>query len=223
MPSTYLPRREAELDLWLANFAGLIAGNPAKYHRTAGEALQITQAFEAWHSAYLLASSPATRTAPAIVAKDEARRAALIVARRLAAAIRADAGIDDELKLGLGLQPPHFHPSNTPHPAPGTYPLLMPTAMSVGSQTIRAVDSASPARRARPKGTIGLLVFRTVEDGPAADPARAQFLALATTSAVESRFNQSDHGKTATYFARWVNARGDPGPWGPAASMPIAA
>lgn len=38
-----------------------------------------------------------------------------------------------------------------------------------------------------------------------------------------SAFTAADRGKTATYFARWVNAKGEPGPWSQALSIAIAA
>jgi hypothetical protein len=66
-------------------------------------------------------------------------------------------------------------------------------------------------------------VFRAVSTGPVADPEQARFLGFVTKAEFESDFSPADNGKTATYFARWTNAKGEMGPWSPPASLPIAA
>lgn len=227
MPSTYLPSREADLDVWLENFSALIAAGPSSYGLTDEDAEEIAVAVEAWHSAFTIATSPATRTQPAVATKNRARAAALIIVRRYAASIRADSSLSAALKINLGLQPPPpaltGGPAPAPIPAPATYPVLSFTAMRPGMQRLRIADAATPNKRARPRGTVGLLLFRAVGAEPARNPAEAAFLALVTRAEFESVFTPADHGQTATYFARWTNHKGEPGPWSPPAVMPIAA
>ena len=106
---------------------------------------------------------------------------------------------------------------------PCVYPMLGVTGMGVGIQDLHANDQATPDRRAKPAGTAGLLLFRAVGTAAATDPSQCSFLSFVSKTEFKSHFTSADNGKTATYFARWTNSKGEVGPWSPAASMPIAA
>lgn len=219
--SNYLPTRDADLDTWLLNFQTLIAANPTNYGLVASDATAITSAFNAWHTAYLAATNPSTRTTATIATKNQQKRNVLIVVRGYAATIRANQAVSAALKLGLGLHIPDTQP--TPVPPPSSYPLLSLSGMQPGIQDLRAADQNTPTKRGRPAGSAGLLLFRAVDEAPVTDPNEAKFLSFVTRSAFQSHFTAADNGKVATYFARWTNSKGEVGPWGPAASMPIAA
>jgi hypothetical protein len=221
MGSSYIPQREADLDNWLSNFKTLIAATPTNYGLVAADGTAITNAFNAWHTAYLAAINPTTRTKATVQTKNEQKANVLHVVRGYAATIRDNAAVSDALKIGLGLRIHDTQP--TPVPPPSTYPVLTLTGMMTGVQNLRAADQLTPAKRARPSGTAGLLLFRAVDTGPISDPDQARFLSFMTKADYKSQFAPADNGKTATYFARWTNSKGEVGPWSPPASMPIAA
>jgi hypothetical protein len=221
MGSSYIPTRDPALDTWVLNFKTLIAANPTNYGLVVGDATAITTAYTSWHTAYLAASNPTTRTQATVQTKNEQKVNVLAVVRGYAATIRANRAVSDELKIGLGL---HIHDAQpTPVPPPSTYPVLAVAGMGQGVQDLRASDQNTPSKRARPAGTAGLLLFRSVGEAAITDPAQAAFLGFVTRNAFQSHFTSGDNGKTATYFARWTNAKGEVGPWSPPVSMPIAA
>jgi hypothetical protein len=83
-------------------------------------------------------------------------------------------------------------------------------------------------RGGKPPRTAGLVVFRAVGEGSRARPdepggATLTYLGLFTRPRFASEFTPAARGKTATYFARWINAKGEPGPWSFALSVAIAA
>jgi hypothetical protein len=221
MGASYIPTRDADLDTWLLNFKTLIAANPTNYGLVAGDATAITTAYTSWHTAYLAAVNPTTRTHATVQTKNAQKANVLAVVRGYAATIRANRAVSDELKIGLGLTIHDTQP--TPVPPPASYPLLAVSGMIQGVQDLRAADQNSPNRRGRPAGTAGLLLFRAVDTGPVTEPAQAAFLGFVTRAGFQSHFEAADNGKTATYFGRWTNAKGEVGPWGPPVSMPIAA
>lgn len=255
MPSTYIPRRDADLHGWLLNFATNIAAAPAKFGLDAGDAAEISAAVDAFHAAFLTASAPSTRTLPAVRVKDDARAAALRTVRKFAALIRADDSVSSELKLDLGLHvrrngmrvvpgqlptTPEFELENrpgSPIPAPATPPLIMVVRQDGGVHTLRLLDAQATTRKGKPAGAASALVFRAVADGPVRTPDEASFYAVATRVSLQSRFGPIDNGgersagvaapefrgKTATYFARWANAKGELGPWSLPAYAPIVA
>ena len=221
MSNSYIPSRDSDLDTWLLNFKTLIAASPTSYGLVIADATAISTAQGNWHTAYLAAVNPTTRTTLTVGAKNTQKGIVLGVVRGYAATIRANAAVSESLKGGLGLHVRDTQPS--PVPPPSTYPMLGVTGMGVGIQDLHANDQATPDRRAKPAGTAGLLLFRAVGTAAATDPSQCSFLSFVSKTEFKSHFTSADNGKTATYFARWTNSKGEVGPWSPAASMPIAA
>ena len=221
MPNSYIPSRESDLDTWLANFKTLIAATPTAYGLVTADGTAITNAYNAWHTAYLAAVNPTTRTRATVITKNEQKSIVLGVVRGYATVIRGNAAVSDALKIGIGL---HIHDvAPSPIPVPSTYPMLSIAGLGQGLQDLRAADQATPTKRAKPVGTAGLLLFRAIGTTPANDPSACSFLSFVTRAEFTAHFDPSDNGKTATYFARWTNSKGEVGPWSPRATMPIAA
>ncbi|HVU62757.1 MAG TPA: hypothetical protein VHC70_02180 [Phycisphaerales bacterium] len=218
---TVPPVRESDLDAWLNNFKTLIAANPTNYGLTAADATSITNAFNSWHTAWVAAVSDGTRSKLTIETKNEQKASVLFVVRGYMAQILANRGVSNTLKMGLGLHVRDTTP--TPVPPPSTRPALKVVKTGSGFQTVTAADEATPLKRARPAGSVGLLIYRAVAEDAVGDPANAQFLTFVGKPAAQSNFTAADRGKMATYFARWTNARGEVGPWSDGVSAPIAA
>lgn len=221
MGTSYLPLKDSLLDGWALNFQTLIAASPTSYGLVAADATAITAAYTAWHTAYLAAVNPTTRTKATVSAKNEQKANLLGVVRAYAATLRANRAVSDELKIGLGLHVADRVP--TPVPAPSTKPVLAIERIEQGFQDIRATDEATPSSRARPQGAAGLLIYRAIGPAAVSDPAQATFLTFVGRPQVQSQFTSADAGKTVTYFARWTNAKGEVGPWSSALSSAIAA
>ena len=215
------PIRESELDNWLNNFRTLIAATPTNYGLAASDATAIGNAYTSWHAAYQAAVNAATRSALTIETKRQQKVNVLFVVRGYIATITANRAVSDTLKMGLGLHIRDTQP--TPVPTPSTKPSLRIVRTDQGFMDITAVDEATPLRRARPVGSVGMLLYRAVATTAINDPADAQFLTFVGKPAAQSRFTAADRGKTATYFARWTNARGETGPWSNGVSGAIAA
>jgi hypothetical protein len=216
-----LPTRESELDNWLNNFKTLIAATPTNYGLVAADATAITNAFNSWHTAYQAAVNSATRSTLTIEAKNQQKASVLFVVRGYIATILANRAVSDMLKMGLGLHIRDTTP--TPVPPPTTKPVLKITKTAQGFMNIAATDEATPARRARPTGAAGMLLYRAVGTEAVNQPSEAQFLTFVGKPAAVSNFATADRGKVATYFARWTNTRGEVGPWSDAVSSAIAA
>lgn len=221
MAKPFIPNRDSELDAWLLNFSTKLSAGPASYGLTPADAAEVAAVYASWHTAFLTASSPATRTSPVVKAKDDARAAAVSVVRKYAALIRADQGIALDLKLSLGLRVRKR--GLTPANPPAAVPILSVAGLDFARHELVVSNEAASGRRGKPHGAASLLVLRTISDRPVMHPDNAQFLTLATRTRFSSDFTTQDSGKVATYFARWANAKGELGPWSAACSMRIAA
>ena len=221
MGSSYLPTRDPELDSWLNNFQTLIAATPTNYGLVTSDATAITAAYTSWHLAYQAAVNPSTRTHGTVATKNTQKRNVTSVVRGYAATIRANRAVSDALKIGIGLHVRDTSP--TPVPPPTTVPVLAIANMRQGLQEVRATDESTPSSRARPAGSAGMILFRAIDDAAVTDPAAAQFLAFTGKTDFTCAYAPVDNGKTATYFARWTNAKGEMGPWSQPMPVSIAA
>ena len=221
MAGSWIPQSDNALDPFVNNFQTLIAATPTNYGLVAADATAITAAYTTWHAAFLAATNPTTRTKATVATKNTQKANVLAVVRRYATTIRANLGVSDALKVGLGLHIKDATPS--PVPAPTTKPELSITKIDTGYQEVSARDEGSAAPRARPVGSVGLLLYRAVGNAPASLPTEATFLTFIGRPEIQSNFDTSDRGKIATYFARWTNARGEVGPWSNPVSAAIAA
>ena len=118
----YIPSRDSKLDLWADNFQTLIAANPALYGLMTADAVIITAAYASWHAAYLLVTSPSTKTAMTVSDKNTARVTMLGIIRPYATNISLNAGVASGDKTALGVNPRTSTPS--PITPPTTNPVL---------------------------------------------------------------------------------------------------
>jgi hypothetical protein len=103
MSNSYIPSKDAELDAWALNFKTLIAATPTNYGLVAADATAISAAYTSWHTAFLAATNPSTRTKGTVETKNVQKANMLTVVRGYAATIRANKAVSNELKIGIGL------------------------------------------------------------------------------------------------------------------------
>lgn len=217
----FIPSQDAQALEFMETFASTIAISPAVYQLTAPDSVAISNAVDAFAAAQAVAIAPATRTPVTINLKDEARFAAEQLVRQFASVIKPNAGVSDAAKLAIGVPP--VNESREPIAAPDSSPLLNIIGGSPGSQTLRYADSNTPDSGKKPFGAIQIQLFRAIADEPVADQSAAQIYGSFTRNPIGVAFEESDDGKVATYFARWITRRGATGPWSLPVSMRIAA
>lgn len=213
----YIPARDADFSVWLANFATSIAAAPTSYGLVSGDATAITNQNNAFQAAYTLATDPATRTTPTIAAKDAARASAEAVVRPFAIQIRNNSAVSLVLKTGLGLTIPSTSP--TPIPAPSVAPSMAIQSAIPLQTTLRATQPGAVGK-AKPFGCIGVEVFVAIGTVAAVDPSQATYAFTATKTPFRFSYGSGDQGKIATFFGRYVTRSG---PGGVAQSGPFSA
>lgn len=216
----YIPRRDAGARQWLNNFAMLVSAQPAAYGLTPADAVTLDALAKQFDAAFERASEPKTRSSPSVAEKDAIRNQALATFRVYAQQIKKNLGVSDQQKLELGLRLDDRTP--TPIPAPRTWPILHIVGAQSGLHVLRYADVETPAARRKPHGVTHLLLYVVIGDEPATDPTEAIFVGAFTTQPFEVAYDAEQAGQTATYFGRWVTARGLEGPWSLPVSMMIA-
>jgi len=199
----YIPPKQADYDLWLANFAALTTGQPSLYGLTTGEAVIISNAYADWHAAFLLATNPGTKTKVTVAAKDVERVLSMDVVRPFAVQISLNAGVLASDKIDLGVNP------RTSVPAPILPPNSSPD-VSVQSAIpltlyMRFRDPlTSPKVKAKPYGVTRCQLFGKLSAVPVYDPSELSWLKDATKSPFVVSFDAPSSGQRLFYAGRWV-------------------
>jgi len=220
MPASYIPQKQSLYDAWMLNFTTLLTANAALYGQTAGVAAGCAAAYATWHAAYLLTTSSSTKTKSTVAAKDAAKAACSLVVRPVAMAIRNNLGVSNSDKSNLGLTIVDQTP--TPVPPPATSPMLDVLGATPLQHTIRFHDQNTPTSRAKPAGVFFGELHAAVSATVVSDPNTLPVNQYVTKQPIAVTWQQADVGKTAYYAMRWVNRRGQVGPWSPIATFTVA-
>lgn len=211
MTTPYIPPKDTDYDVWANNFQTVIAATPAAYGLAAADAVAITASFNAWHTSYLAATNPATRTSVTIAAKDVQKASSLLVFRPYAQIIQNNASVTDPSKAAAGLT--IRATTRTPIPAPGTSPILGFIGATPLQHTLKYSDTTTPTTKAKPFGAIHLELWRYIGTTPPAGTDAYSFYGDMTKSPFAVDFNSPDVGKQAYYIAKWATRTGLDGPW----------
>ena len=112
--------------------------------------------------------------------------------------------------------------TRTPAPVPTTRPVAKIDTSQRLQHTISFVDEETPGKSKKPDGVIGCEVWFKLGTAPT-DPSELTYLATDTKTPYIAVFDGADAGKTAHYMLRWVNRRGERGPWSQTVSATITA
>lgn len=212
MSTPYIPPKDADFDTWALNFSTVIAASPATYGLASGDATAITASYTTWHAAYILLTSPGTKTAPNVANKDVQKAASLIVFRGYAQIIQNNLGVSNSAKSAAGLTVRAT--GRTPIPTPATAPILGFVGATPFEHTIKYADTSTPTTKAKPFGATALELWLFVGMAPpVGGPDGTGFYGLETKSPLPVSFTSGDVGKTCYYYGRWTTRRGLPGPW----------
>ncbi len=212
----YMPRTDDGFWHWLQNFSSLLASNPEGYGMTKADASVVTDLFESYTPLWKKCKQPSLRTTSLIQRKDAVKASAMGSCRRYAQLIKHNGGVDEEQMAALGLRIDDTTPTRIP--APSTAPMLTIQAAFVGEHLMRYADETTPASRRKPHGTKFIEIRCNIDAEPNPDESTAVPVGLFTTQPIRLKQEQINAGQTATYIGRWLNTRGEPGPW----SLPIA-
>ena len=121
----------------------------------------------------------------------------------------------------LGVTPRSSH--RTPVRVPTEFPVGAVISTDLLCHTVTIIDHHRRSGKGKPSGVTSCEVFVAVADQTPANPEAYRLAAIATRDHVDVTFKAEEGGKTAHYLLRWVNTRGETGPWSPVFSGTIPA
>lgn len=216
----YLPGPDADYQAWVSNFVTYANANLAALGLVAADMTPVTTAqgtFNTGFSGHIAAKNAAMA---AKQTKDEARQALTAVVRPLVRRLQASPQVTDAERAALGI---NVRATPGPIGPPTTAPLVSIECGNRLQHTLRFVDAATPTRRAKPPGVLGVEIWNKIGTTPPVGEGDLRFVAVDTSQPYVLDFAAEDGGKTAYYWLRWVNPTGERGPWSEQAAATIAA
>jgi hypothetical protein len=218
----YIPPKDAAFSNWFQNFSTLITAAPMTYGLLSSDAVTIAAQYADWIAAYNLVTSPSTKTAQAVSAKNTAKVTALAIIRPYAQQISLNPGVTSGNKIAMGVNPRTSTPSAVT--APVSNPVLTVQSASNLALILRYRDSSSsPSVKAKPYGVTQCRVFGATSLTPITDPTLLPLLATLTKSPGTVTFSPGSAGKQAYLAAQWATRTGLVSPWSPMVNFTVPA
>lgn len=217
----YIPAADAAFDAWETNFVDYVVANFAALGLAAADIVAVGTAHTAWTADYPAHTAAQATAQAARQTKDDTRSALETAIRSLTRSLQASPSVDDTERQAMGITVPDT--VATAAAVPATRPLVTVDTSQRLRHVIAFVDEATPTRRAKPKGVMAVEIWVKIGDPPPMDPNELTFLSVDTRTPYTADFSGGDAKRTAHYMARWVNTKGDKGPWSETASATIGA
>ena len=205
----YLPRRDAELTPWSANFAAQIADNAVAWGIPTDEILDLQAATTSFATLQAQADSPA-KTSIIVAEKNAARKTLAAKIRGMVDFRLKNPVITDAQRVALGLN--IRDTTHTKIPVPSSRPTLNISVDDFRRLKIAFHDKGS-ASKAKPYGINGAVIAYAVLNTPPASIADLNRSVLATRTPHIIEFAETERGKTAYIAICWQNEKGEKGPW----------
>ncbi len=213
----YIPGSDTDFNVWQQNFMSVLTPNLAAYGLIVADLAPLTTKQPIWTTALSQNVTAQAAANAATQAKDVARESYEASIRVLVAKIQANPAVTAASKAAAGITVPGTHA--TPSGPPTSAPVGVVETLNRLEHTIRFSDSATPTSRAKPPGVRGCQVWMKVGTTPPVSESDLHFLATDTRTPYVAQFEPADAGKTAYYWLRWENNKGETGPW----SAPLSA
>jgi hypothetical protein len=217
----YIPAADADFNTWLTNFLSFASANLAALGLVVGDVTPSQTAATQWNTDY--AAHVATQAAAqgARQTKDQSRAQVETLVRPLVQRLQTTGTVKDSHRESLGINVRST--TRTAAAEPATRPVATVDTSQRLRHVISFVDETTPNSRAKPDGVSGCELWVKVGDAPPVSPSECHYLATDTSTPYTANYDGGDAGKVAHYMLRWVNTRGERGPWSQTSSATITA
>jgi hypothetical protein len=215
----FIPDGDEDFNVFINTFVNYVSTHAVNLGVPPATATALSDALLVWTDSLAAHDTAQIAATSARTVKDSARDALTIVTRTTARSIQANPTVSDEIRTLMGL--PIRDDSRSRPPVPTTKPLGQVDTSQRLQHTLHWRDETMPNSKAKPTGVRGAEIWVFIGPMPPSDPAQARFVALDTASPYLLVHDPSDAGKLAHYLLRWMNTRGEPGPWSETISATI--
>lgn len=217
----YMPRNDAEFTIWQSNLITIVSTNSTGWGIPPADLSALVEKQTAWDTAYAAANNKQNRTSADVQAKNDAGESFRKSLRSFSAqwlAYNSKVTNSDRERMGLTVK----SGSRTPVPPPATCPAGTVDFSIRLQHSIHYADESTPSRKAKPAGVHGCEIWMKIDGNMPVDASELTYLTTDTSSPHTTTFEGKYAGKIVYYMMRWVNTRGEHGPWGSTISAMVA-
>ena len=202
---------DSELHNYLHDVVTVVNGNLAGYGLVAADVTPSSTSDTAFASDIAACVQIALDAKAATVAKNESRTLAVKNLRTLLDKIALHGGITPPLLQAVGISAADTTP--TAISAPTTYPEFRVDLDARLHHILHYHDAGNTTSRRKPDGVHAVEIWCKVGDPAPVGPSGMVFMGSDTATPWEKSFADAQIGEPVYYALRWVNNRGDVGPW----------
>jgi hypothetical protein len=201
----FFPDREADMLAWGRAFTQQLSSREGHFGVPDDMVASMVDAQAAFEEAYLLATSPSTRTSGNIASKNDARtqmeRVARLIARWLGQSVLTNA--EDRLALGLNVPKQRVHQIAPPSAAP----IVRVLRIDGADVAIRLIDAERSSSRALPDGAAWATIVHCMSEQEPMSRDAWQFSAQSNRTTLTLSFDPSLLVGTPVFISAWWNSR----------------
>lgn len=217
----YIPNPDDQFHPWFTDFNAWCVDNGVTYGLTSVQVGAITNAYDPWNTCWGIHNAAQTAARSATMDKDTKRADAEPLIRAAVGVLQKSALMTDAVRATLHITVPDA--TRTRSAVPTTRPIAMIDTSQRLRHTINFKDETTPNSKKKPDGVMGAEIWCYIGANPPADASACSFVALDTSTPYVVEYSGADANKVAHYLLRWVNTRGEKGPWSETASATIGA
>lgn len=217
----YIPRPDAEFNNWQTRFVNELRASPEAYGLKESELELLIRAQAEWQASYLASIESRAAFEAASRAKDSARNALERPARAFTQQIQKRTVTTDMQRATLGIT--QTAQARKPASVPTTRPIARVDTGERLTHIIHFTDEQTQTSRARPEGVMGCEIWNKIGGTAPTDQKELAFVFMDTVAPHKITYTGDDAGKVAHYMLRWINTKGEAGPWSRTVSATIPA
>ena len=208
----FVPRNDAEFNSWQGNLVAITESQLVLWGINAGDFATLKTAQTVWEDGYSPAEVKTIRNNGDVQGKDDARQTYETALRQFNLQWLANntrvTNRDREL-MGTTVKTT----VRTPSAKPVTVPVGKVDFSIRMLHKLHVVDQVTPTRRAKPAGVHGFEVWVKIDGLAPVDISELTYVSTSTRTPCVVPFEGKHAVKNAYYWLRWVNKRGEVGPW----------
>lgn len=216
----YIPKNDADFHLWQADFVEIVATNATTWGIAAEDVTTLKAKQTVWTPAFEKASNKQNRTAADVATKNAAGDDYTKTIRDFTQqwlARNPKVTDADRVRMGITVR----SNSHTATPPPDSFPVGSINFSLRLQHSISFFDQASAHSNAKPEGVSGCEIYLKVDGEAPKSMDEMHFQGTCSASPFVVKFDATKAGKIAYYWLRWVNRKGEAGPWSTVVSAMI--
>jgi hypothetical protein len=215
----YIPSSDSEFTTWQENFLSYVNANLSALGLKDTDVASLNASQSTWKTDYSDHTKAQATAESARQTKAASRKSYESLVRSLVRRLQGMPNLTDAQRAGMQIS--LRETTRQSGFVPQSRPVVHVDTSQRLRHTINFTDEATPDSRSKPAGIHGCEVWAKIGDPAPTDGKGLAFLGLDTRTPYVAEYDGEQAGQTVHYMLRWVNAKGEAGPWSQTVSATV--